>query len=152
MRKQFGYKEEKIWPATMGMNKKGGMADVKFERYVENLTRPLFPNLEGKTGQSMLLKRDSGPGWNCKELLAKCKFSGVYIYPGLPNTTAVQQETDQNYGPFKSVVQDTGESKGYPSCLLCKRENNIAGDVFVWAHHVRRSLPNLETCLLKCHE
>ena len=31
--------------------------------------------------------------------------SGVfYIYPGLPNATSVQQETDINYGPFKGVV------------------------------------------------
>jgi hypothetical protein len=28
------------------------------------------------------------------------------FYPGLPNATSVQQETDQNYGPFKGVVCD----------------------------------------------
>jgi hypothetical protein len=109
-RGKFGYKEEKIWPATTCMNKKGGMRDVKFERYVENSIKPLFPDLEDTPGQCMPLKVDSVLGWNCKELLAKCKFSGVYIYPGLLNATAVQQETDQNYGPFKSVVQDAGES------------------------------------------
>jgi hypothetical protein len=34
--------------------------------------------------------------------------SGVftsYIYPGLPNSTSMQQETDINYGPFKGVVR-----------------------------------------------
>jgi len=34
----------------------------------------------------------------------KCRFRGLYIYPGLPNATSVQQETDLNYGPSKSVV------------------------------------------------
>ena len=36
----------------------------------------------------------------------KCRFRGLYIYPGLPNATSVQQETDHNYGPFKGVVRD----------------------------------------------
>ncbi len=26
----------------------------------------------------------------------------VYMFPGVPNTTTVSQETDQNYGPFKT--------------------------------------------------
>ena len=36
----------------------------------------------------------------------KCRFCGLYIYPGLPNATSVQQEMDLNYGPFKSVVRN----------------------------------------------
>jgi hypothetical protein len=36
----------------------------------------------------------------------KYRFCGLYIYPGLPNATSVQQETDLNYGPFKSVVRN----------------------------------------------
>jgi hypothetical protein len=27
------------------------------------------------------------------------------MYPGLPNATSVQQETDINYGPFKTAVR-----------------------------------------------
>jgi hypothetical protein len=39
------------------------------------------------------------------DLLNKCWFRGVYIYPGLPKSTSMQQETDINfYGPFKGVV------------------------------------------------
>jgi hypothetical protein len=34
----------------------------------------------------------------------KCWFRRLYIYPGLPNATSVQQETDLNYGPFKFIV------------------------------------------------
>jgi len=47
----------------------------------------------------VLLKVDSGPGCNGRDL------RGVYLFPGLPpNATTVQQEMDMNYGPFKSVV------------------------------------------------
>jgi len=53
-----------------------------------------------------VLKVDSSPGRNGRELLIKCRFRGLYIYPGLPNATSVQQETDHNYGPFKGVVCD----------------------------------------------
>jgi hypothetical protein len=35
-------------------------------------------------------------------LLAELRASGFILFPGVPNTTAVSQETDQNYGPFKT--------------------------------------------------
>ena len=47
---------------------------------------------------------DSGSGRNGRDLLMKCRFRGLYVYPSLPNATSVQQETDRNYGPFKSVI------------------------------------------------
>ncbi len=51
------------------------------------------------------MKVDSGPGCNGRDLLKKAWFRGVYLFPGLPpNATTMQQETDMNYGPFKSVV------------------------------------------------
>jgi hypothetical protein len=36
------------------------------------------------------------------KLLAKLRLLGFVLYPGVPNTTHVTQETDQNYGPFKT--------------------------------------------------
>jgi co-chaperonin GroES (HSP10) len=36
------------------------------------------------------------------DLLAELRASGFILFPGAPNTTAVSQETDQNYGPFKN--------------------------------------------------
>ena len=39
------------------------------------------------------------------DLLVEARFRGLYIFPGLPNATAVQQETDRNYGPFKGVIR-----------------------------------------------
>lgn len=35
------------------------------------------------------------------ELLAELQASGIILFLGVPNTTAVTQETDKNYGPFK---------------------------------------------------
>jgi hypothetical protein len=55
-------------------------------------------------GKRVLLKVDSGSGRNGRDLLMKCRFCGLYVYPSLPNATSVQQETYRNYGPFKSVV------------------------------------------------
>ena len=103
---RFGCAEERIWPCTIGMNEKGGMTDDEFEIYIDNSIIPLYPDLKDMPGKHVLLKVDSGPGRNGRELLVKCRFRGLYIYPGLPNATSVQQETDLNYGPFKSIVRN----------------------------------------------
>ncbi len=49
-----------------------------------------------------MVKVDSGPGRLEIDFLAEAWTSGFIIYPSVPNTTAVTQETDQLYGPFKS--------------------------------------------------
>ena len=50
----------------------------------------------------MIIKLDSGPGRLNMELLATLRSSGFILFPGVPNTTAVSQETDVSYGLFKS--------------------------------------------------
>jgi hypothetical protein len=35
-RGRFGCEEERSWPCTIGMNKKGGMTDNEFEKYIDN--------------------------------------------------------------------------------------------------------------------
>jgi len=59
------------------------MTDDEFEKYIENSTVPLYPNLTDMPGKRVLLKVDSGPGRNRRELLMKCRFCRLYIYPGL---------------------------------------------------------------------
>lgn len=49
-----------------------------------------------------MVKVDSGPGRVNVPMLARLKLRGFYLFPGVPNTTAVSQETDRNYGPFKT--------------------------------------------------
>jgi hypothetical protein len=103
-RGRFGCEEERVWPCMIGLNKKGGMNDEEFDNYIDNSIVPLYLDLEDTPGKRVLLKVDSGPGRNGRDLLNKARFQGVYLFPGLPNATSVQQETDTNYGPFKSVI------------------------------------------------
>ena len=93
---------ERIWPTTFGMNEKGGMDNEEFAKYVTNSILPLYPDVEDKKGKRVLIKIDSGLGRLNLELLAQLRTPGFILYPGVPNTTAVTQETDQNYGLFKS--------------------------------------------------
>ncbi len=87
---------------SFGQNKKGGMDNVEFEKYMLNSIVPLFPNARDKAGHRVLLKVDSGPGRLSLKLLAKLRMLGFVLYPSVPNTTHVTQETNQNYGPFKT--------------------------------------------------
>jgi len=95
-----------IWPCTIRMNEKDGMTDDKFEKYIDNSIILLYPDLEDTPGKHVLLKVDSSPGRNRREFLVKCRFRGLYTYPGLPNASSVQQEMDLNYGPFKFVIRN----------------------------------------------
>ncbi len=99
----------------------GGMNDDEFNKYIDNSIVPLFPNLEDVPSKCVLLKVDSGPGRNGTALLLKAPFQGVYLYPGLPNATSVQQKTDINYCQFKSVVRTN--LKNIASTCFRKRIN-----------------------------
>ena len=98
----FGLGEEKSLPVSLGMNEKGGMDEEEFAKYIQNAIMPLYPNAAPVKGKWVILKCDSGPGRLNLDLLADLRTSGFILFPGIPNTTAVTQETDQNYGPFKT--------------------------------------------------
>ena len=98
----FGLGEEKSLPVSLGMNEKGGMDEEEFAKYIRNAIMPLYPNAAPVKGKWVILKCDSGPGRLNLDLLADLRTSGFILFPGVPNTTAVTQETDQNYGPFKT--------------------------------------------------
>ncbi len=53
----------------------------------------------------MLFKIDGGPGHLNIKSLAELHVKGCYLFPGVQNTTDVTQETDQNYGKFKSLLR-----------------------------------------------
>jgi hypothetical protein len=78
------------------------MDNDEFEQYVLNSILPLYPNTGDRPGHHLLLKCDSGPGRLQVALLAKLKYLGVYLYPCVPNTTSMTQETDWAYGMFKT--------------------------------------------------
>ncbi len=98
----FGGDEEHAWPVLFGQNEKVGMDKVEFSKYLLNCIVPLFPHAKDKAGHPVLLKVDSGPGRMNLLLLAKLRMLGFVLYPCIPNTTHVTQETDQLYGAFKT--------------------------------------------------
>jgi hypothetical protein len=80
------------------------MNDVEFDKVLDNSIQPLYPDMADIPGKRCLMKIDSGPGRLFQEMTHKARFRGLYLFPGVPNATSVHQETDQNYGPFKSTV------------------------------------------------
>jgi len=65
----------------------------------------LFPDAAPVKGRWVVIKCHSGPGRLNPTLLAYIRFHGFILYPGVPNTTAVTQETDQSYCPFQTAVR-----------------------------------------------
>jgi hypothetical protein len=65
----------------------------------------LFPDAAPVRGRWVIIKCDSGPGRLNPTLLAYLCFHGFILYPGVPNTTAVAQETNQSCGPFQTAFR-----------------------------------------------
>ncbi len=99
---KFGCEEVKPWPSTFGMNKKGGMDNEEFAKYMQGSIAPLFLDALDQPGRCILLKVDSGPYRMYLQLLASLKLLGIVLYSCILNTTHVTQETDQLYRPFKT--------------------------------------------------
>ena len=99
---KFGFEEKRKLPVTFGLNEKAGMNSVELEKYFNNSILPLYPDIENKPLKRVIAKVDSGPGRTNIPMLASLTLKGLYLVPGVPNTTGETQETDQNYGPFKS--------------------------------------------------
>ena len=85
-----------------GMNEKGGMDEVEFRQYFLNSLVLLFPDLDDVNGERVLVKVDSGSGRLQENFLAEARTLEFIVYPGIRNATAVTQETDQSYCPFKT--------------------------------------------------
>jgi hypothetical protein len=65
---RFDCKEVREWPATIGMNKKGGMNDNEFDKYIDNSFVPLFPDLKDVPGimcSSRWIAAQDGMGQRC---------------------------------------------------------------------------------------
>ena len=87
-----------------GMNKKGGIDDDKFVKFMLNSIVPLYPNAKDKPGRCIIIKMDSDPWRTNLKLLSKLRMRGFILYPCVPNTTHVKQKKDQCYGPFKTQL------------------------------------------------
>ena len=78
------------------------MDEGEFEKCFIGSVFALYPDVKNVKGKRVLIKVDSGPGRLNALLLCTYRLLGYVLYPGVPNTTAVSQETDRNYGPFKT--------------------------------------------------
>eukprot|EP00804_Cyclotella_cryptica_P004941 CCRYP_014074-RB/>CCRYP_014074-RB protein AED:0.33 eAED:0.33 QI:0/0/0/1/0/0/2/0/201 len=79
------------------------MDEREFMSYFLNSIVPLFPYAQDARGKRVFMKVDSGPGRMELGFLAEARTLGFIIYPGVPNTTSVTQETDQIFGEFKAL-------------------------------------------------
>ena len=95
-----------VFSYTIGLNEKGGMDAVDFEHYISTNIVRLWPDATDIPRNHVMVKLDSVPGRTNDELNAHLQKMGFYLYPCVPNTTAVTQETDQSYGHFNNVFWD----------------------------------------------
>ena len=65
----------------------------------------MYPDAADIQGKRVVIKIDIGPGRIQIDMLLYSKLIVIYLYPTVPNATAVQQETDQNYGLFQSLIR-----------------------------------------------
>jgi hypothetical protein len=65
----------------------------------------LYPDSRDEDGHHICFKIDGGPGRLNLQMLAELCLIGIYLFPGMLNTMHVTQETDQNYGLFKSQLR-----------------------------------------------
>ena len=101
----FGWPRKKKFPCTFGMNERAGMNAEELHKYITGSILPLFPDMEDVPRKRVILKLDSGPGRMNVQMLAELRLRGLYVMPGVPNTTSKTQETDQSYGPFKGAFR-----------------------------------------------
>ena len=81
------------------------MDEAEFAKYVAVMLQELYLDTTPEKGKWVILKCDGGPGRMNLDLLASLRLDGFHLFPGVLNTTAVTQETDQNYGPFKGAYE-----------------------------------------------
>mmetsp|Transcript_23022 Transcript_23022/g.32975 ORF Transcript_23022/g.32975 Transcript_23022/m.32975 type:complete len:238 (-) Transcript_23022:368-1081(-) len=102
---KFGHETTHKFPAIAIVNKKGGTDSRVLFEVLKEYIDALFPSAADESGRRVLFKIDGGPGRLNVEMLAELRCKGVYLFPGVQNKMHVTQETDQNYGLFKSGLR-----------------------------------------------
>ena len=102
----FVHEEVQFFPILLGLNnKQGGVDDDNFFEYLQKSIMKLCPDGAPVKGELVVIKCDSGPGRLNPDLLGYLRYHGFKLYPSIPNTTAVLQETDQSFGSFQLAVR-----------------------------------------------
>lgn len=102
---QFGNHETTEFAAHAIVNSRGGTDSRVLKEVLDKYTELLYPDAADDDDHRVIYKIDGGPGRLNLEMLAQLRCKGVYLYPGVPNTTHATQETDQNYSLFKSQLR-----------------------------------------------
>jgi hypothetical protein len=102
---QFGHEEEKEFCASLTVNSKGGTDSRVLRQVICFYVERLYPDASDRAGKRVLVKIDGGPGQLDIQLIAHLRARGIYLFNSVQNTTHVSQETDQNYGLFKSILR-----------------------------------------------
>jgi hypothetical protein len=101
----FGHRQEQTFPARLIVNEKGGTDSRVLNEVLKQYVETLYPDAKDEDGYRVCFKLDGGPGRLNIPMLADLRCKGVYLFPGVQNTTHVTQETDQSYGLFKSQLR-----------------------------------------------
>ncbi len=99
---QFRHDVVKSFTCTIGLNEKGEMDKENFMKYIFINIIPLYSYAKDVPGKRVCIKLDSRLGQINAELMVWLRVQGFYVFPGVPNTTAVTQETDKKCGAFKN--------------------------------------------------
>ncbi len=76
------------------VNEKGGTDARILNEVLKTYVDTLFPDACDQDGFHVLFKIDGGPGQLNIQMLAELCCHGVYLFPGVQNTTHVTQEMD----------------------------------------------------------
>jgi hypothetical protein len=101
----FGREDVHEYCTQLTVNDKGSSDCRVLNQCLTRYQERLYPDAADVPGKRLLYKIDGGPGQLDEESLAEKRARGIYLFPGVQNTTQVHQETDQNYGQFKSDVR-----------------------------------------------
>ena len=111
----FGCGELASFPPAGCVTVSGGMEAAVFDSYLDQCIYPCFPDMspdwvfddDGEfISGPVILKIDSGPGRigmgaENVAMREKAAARGLFLFPGLQNTTAVSQEMDELYTDFQ---------------------------------------------------
>jgi hypothetical protein len=101
----YGHDLVKEYCAQLIVNEKCGSDCRTLHQCLMAHQQRLWPDAADISGKQVLYTIDGGPGCLDEGALADSHAHGIYLFPGVQNTTQITHETDQNYGQFKSDVR-----------------------------------------------
>ena len=110
---KFGGTDFKPYSCTIGMNNKGVMNGIEFEKYIRTAILRLYLDIADMERKLVIMKVDSVPGRTNLPMFAHIRCFGIYIMTCVPNTTQVTQEIYQNYVLFKSLYRKNLQTLSY---------------------------------------